>query len=60
MPTFKFDTNEPIIVYGKRINEVVTIVNDLPQKSYVDGLLGLKSVIRLGIKIDFHRGLIEI
>ncbi|GCC11558.1 retroviral aspartyl protease [archaeon] len=45
---------------GKKIDNVKTIVHDLPEKSYVDGLLGLSFLRNFEINIDFKDGILEI
>jgi len=52
-------TLKSLVVLGKKIENVEVIVHDLPPKSYVDGLLGLKSLVELRLKIDFNDGLLE-
>ena len=49
-----------MVVLGKKIEEVEVVVHDLPPKSYVDGLLGLKSLVELKLKIDFSNGVLEV
>lgn len=49
-----------ILVLGKRIEEVEVVVHDLPPKGYVDGLLGLKLLVELKLKIDFSEGILEV
>lgn len=49
-----------ITVLGKKIEDVEVVVHDLPPKSYVDGLLGLKSLVALKVKIDFNEGVLEV
>ncbi len=53
-------TLKSIVVLGKRIERVEAVVHDLPPKSYVDGLLGLKSLVKLMLKIDFDKGILEV
>ncbi len=53
-------TLKSIVVLGKRIGEVEAVVHDLPPKSYVDGLLGVKSLVELKLKIDFSEGILEV
>ena len=53
-------TLKSIVVLGKRIERVEAIVHDLPPKSYVDGLLGIKSLVELKLKIDFEQGILEV
>ena len=49
-----------MVVLGKRIEGVKVVVHDLPPKSYVDGLLGVKSLAELKLKIDFSEGILEV
>lgn len=53
-------TLKSIIVLGKRIEGVEVVVHDLPPKSCVDGLLGLKSLVELELKVDFSAGILEV
>ena len=53
-------TLRSIVVLGKRIERVEVVVHDLPPKSYVDGLLGVKSLVELQLKIDFDEGILEV
>ena len=53
-------TLNSILVLGKRIEGVEVVVHDLPPKSYVDGLLGLKLLVELRLKIDFREGILEV
>lgn len=53
-------TLKSIVVLGKRIERVEAVVHDLPPKSYVDGLLGVKSLVELQLKIDFGKGILEV
>ena len=53
-------TLKSIMVLGKRIEGVKVVVHGLPPKSYVDGLLGLKSLVELKLKIDFSEGILEV
>jgi len=53
-------TLKSIVVLGKRIEGVEAVVHDLPPKSYVDGLLGVKSLVELKLKIDFSEGILEV
>jgi clan AA aspartic protease (TIGR02281 family) len=53
-------TLKSIVILGKRIERVEAVVHDLPPKSYVDGLLGLKSLVELKLKIDFDKGILEV
>jgi clan AA aspartic protease (TIGR02281 family) len=49
-----------MVVLGKRIEGVKVVVHDLPPKSYVDGLLGVKSLVELKLKIDSSEGILEV
>lgn len=53
-------TLKSMVVLGKRIEGVEAIIHDLPPKSYVDGLLGVKSLVKLKLKIDFSDGILEV
>ncbi len=53
-------TLKSIVVLGKRIEGIGAVVHDLPPKSYVDGLLGLKSLVEFKLKIDFSKGILEV
>ena len=53
-------TLKSMVVLGKRIEGVKVVVHDLPPKSYVDGLLGVKSLVELKLKIDFSEGILEV
>lgn len=53
-------TLKSLVVLGKRIEEVIVVVHDLPSKSYVDGLLGVKSLVDLKLKIDFNEGILKV
>ena len=55
-PLIKIDS---LRVFDKEIRDTEVICHDLPQKSYVDGLLGLSSLKELKIKIDFGEVTIE-
>ena len=49
-----------ISVLGKGVDNVQTIVHNLPEKSYVDGLLGLSFLRRFKVCLDFQEGVLEI
>jgi len=51
---------ETVSVLGKTASKVQAIVHDLPQKSYVDGLLGLSFLRNFNIHINFKEGLLSI
>ncbi len=53
-------TLKSIVVLGKGIVGVEAVVHDLPPKSYVDGLLGVKLLVELKLKIDFIEGILEV
>ncbi len=53
-------TLKSMVVLGKKIEGTGVVVHDLPPKSYVDGLLGLKSLVELKLKIDFKECILEI
>lgn len=56
----------PIIVVNsiscasKSVKNVEGIVHDLPERSHVDGLLGLSFLRRFKVCIDFKEGVLEI
>ena len=47
-------TVQSVSVLGKRANDVKAVVHDLPQRSYVDGLLGLSFLKNFRLAIDFR------
>ncbi len=47
-------------VLGKRAENIKAIVHDLPQESYVDGLLGLSFLKNFKVCLDFRNGVLEI
>lgn len=53
-------TLKSMVVLGKRIEKAEVVIHDLPPKSYVDGLLGVKSLVDLKLKIDFEKGILEV
>ncbi len=53
-------TLKSMVVLGKKIERVEAVVHNLPSKSYVDGLLGIKSLVELKVKIDFDEGILEV
>lgn len=57
VPLIKVDI---IRILGKEIRDVEIVCHDLPARSYVDGLLGLRSLRELKAKIDFDKGTLEI
>ncbi|MCK4418331.1 retroviral-like aspartic protease family protein [Candidatus Aerophobetes bacterium] len=55
-PLIKIDS---LRVCNKEVKNGKVICHDLPQKSYVDGLLGLNTLKELKVKIDFGEATIE-
>jgi clan AA aspartic protease (TIGR02281 family) len=51
---------ESMKVLGKEVKNAWVICHDLPQKSYVDGLLGLSSLKSLGMRVDFSDDTLEL
>lgn len=51
---------EVVSVLGKTAKSVRAIVHDLPQKSYIDGLLGLSFLRNFNLHINFKEGLLSI
>ena len=47
-------------VLGVRIPQILVLCHDLPQRSLVDGLLGLSFLKHCRLAIDFHRGLLDL
>jgi aspartyl protease family protein len=47
-------------VLGVTAHNIKTIVHDLPEKSYVDGLLGLSFLREFKVCLDFQEGVLEI
>jgi len=47
-------------VLGMTAHNIKTIVHDLPEKSYVDGLLGLSFLKRFKLSLDFRNGILEL
>ena len=47
-------------VLGKKSFNIKSIVHDLPQKSYVDGLLGLSFLRNFNLHINFKNGYLEL
>ena len=47
-------TVQSVSVLGKSANDVKAVVHDLPQRSYVDGLLGLSFLKNFRLAIDFR------
>lgn len=58
--------NVPLVTLGrikvidKEAKNIKAIVHDLPQKSYVDGLLGLSFLRNFDIHLNFREGILEI
>lgn len=57
VPLIKVDVMR---VLGKGIRDAEAICHDLPARSYVDGILGLRSLRELKAKLDFESGVLEI
>jgi len=57
VPLIKVDI---IRILGKEIRDIEIVCHDLPARSYVDGLLALRSLRELKAKIDFDKGTLEI
>lgn len=53
-------TLKTISVLGKDADNVQTVVHNLPEKSYVDGLLGLSFLRRFRLSLDFRTGILEL
>ena len=51
---------ESVTALGKSANNVQATVHDLPQRSYVDGLLGLSFLKNFNVNINFKEGILEI
>lgn len=47
-------------VLGKEVKNVKAVVHDLPQKAYVDGLLGLSFLRNFNLSINFQKGVLEL
>ena len=45
---------------GVRVDDVPVLCHDLPQRSLVDGLLGLSFLRHCRLVIDFPRGVLEL
>ncbi|MDI6917515.1 MAG: retropepsin-like aspartic protease [Thermoplasmatales archaeon] len=45
---------------GKSADNVQMVVHNLPEKSYVDGLLGLSFLRKFRVCLDFRKGMLEI
>lgn len=53
-------TAEAIEVLGVRVEHVPVLCHDLPQRSLVDGLLGLSFLRHCRLALDFGAGLLEL
>jgi clan AA aspartic protease (TIGR02281 family) len=53
-------TVHAIEVLGVRVARVPVLCHDLPQRSLVDGLLGLSFLRHCRLSVDFQRGLLEL
>lgn len=53
-------TVNAIEVLGVQISQVPVLCHDLPQRSLVDGLLGLSFLKHCRLAIDFRRGILEL
>ena len=53
-------TLKAVDVLGKRAENIKATVHDLPQESYVDGLLGLSFLKNFRVCLDFREGVLEI
>ncbi|MBU2445459.1 MAG: retroviral-like aspartic protease family protein [Bacteroidetes bacterium] len=53
-------TLKVVDVLGKRAENIKAIVHDLPQESYVDGLLGLSFLKNFNVSLKFREGVLEI
>ena len=53
-------TLKSICILGKAADNVQTVVHNLPEKSYVDGLLGLSFLKRFKLYLDFRAGILEL
>ena len=45
---------------GKKLENFEVLVHDLPEGSYVDGVLGLDFLNRFALRIDFQKGYIDL
>ena len=52
-------TLDSINVLGKKAEGVSAVVHNLPQKSYVDGLLGLSYLKNFDVHLCFKKGVLE-
>lgn len=53
-------TLNSVYMLDKKATNVKAIVHDLPQKSYVDGLLGLSFLRNFEVRLNFRNGILEI
>ena len=53
-------TLSSVYMLDKKATNVKVIVHDLPQKSYVDGLLGLNFLRNFEVRLNFRNGTLEI
>ncbi len=53
-------TLKSISVLGKDADNVQAVVHNLPEKSYVDGLLGLSFLKRFKLSLDFRAAILEL
>jgi len=53
-------TLKSVSVLGMKAEDIKVAVHDLPQRSYVDGLLGLSFLKNFKICLDFRQGILEI
>ncbi len=53
-------TLKSVEVLGKKAINVKAIVHNLPQESYIDGLLGISFLKHFKVCIDFPKGILEI
>ena len=51
---------EMVSVIGEAAQNVKAVVHDLPEKSYVDGLLGLSFLRNFKVTLDFKEGMLHI
>ncbi len=56
-PMYSIDEVE---VCSKRVRNVQVIVHNLPEDSYVDGLLGLNVLRNFNMNINFDEGILEL
>lgn len=56
-PTFSVDAMEAL---GVRLSQVPVLCHDLPQRSLVDGLLGLSFLKHCRMSVDFKRGTLSL